>query len=93
MDCAGTGLNGGYGHCARCNGKGCVCPSCCGMRFVKLRRRGMAAWESEVVRCPVCTEGNNVNEMSEIRAIRAYIARADALPQPLIEDGQEEGQS
>ena len=32
----------------------------------------------EVTRCPVCTEGNNVNEMAEVKAIRAYIALADA---------------
>lgn len=79
MDCRGSGKHGGYGVCERCNGKGCVCPACGGMRFVRMRQRGQSAWEAEVTRCQVCCEGNNVNEMSEARAIRAYIARADAL--------------
>jgi hypothetical protein len=48
------------------------------MRFVRLRQKGREPWSSEVTRCPVCTEGNNVNEMAEIRAIHAYIALAAA---------------
>ena len=60
------------------------------MRFVRMRTRGHQPWETEVIRCPVCMEGNNVNEIAEVRAIRAYIALADALPASLPE--QKEGQ-
>lgn len=77
MDCRGSGKSRA-GHCARCNGKGCVCPKCAGMRFVRLRRKGDQPWESEVVRCPVCLEGNQVNELAEVKAIHAYIALGDA---------------
>ena len=73
MDCRGAGKSG-YGPCDRCNGKGCVCPKCGGMRFVKLRQKGHEPWTTEVVRCPTCCEGNNVNEVAEVKAIRAYIA-------------------
>ena len=76
MDCRGRGTSA-YGRCDRCNGKGCVCPKCGGMRFVRLRRAGqLQPWESEVVRCPVCLEGNQVNELAEVKAIEAYIALA-----------------
>jgi hypothetical protein len=47
------------------------------MRFVRIRQRGHEPWSGEVARCPVCCEGNNVNELSEIKAIHAYIARSD----------------
>lgn len=46
--------------------------------MVRLRQKGREPWSAEVTRCPVCCEGNNVNEVSEVKAIRAYIARADA---------------
>ena len=88
IDCAGTGRH--FGPCDRCNGKGVTCPKCRGMRFVRMRTRGHQQWETEVIRCPVCMEGNNVNEIAEVRAIRAYIALADALPASLPE--QKEGQ-
>lgn len=77
MDCRGAGRSG-YGPCDRCNGKGCVCPKCGGMRFVRLRQKGHEPWATEVTRCPTCMEGNQVNEVAEVRAIRAYIALADA---------------
>ena len=80
MDCRGSGRSG-YGMCERCNGKGAVCPKCAGMRFVRLRVKGQEAWRSDVVRCPTCTEGNNVNEMAEVKAIRAYIALAESIEQ------------
>ena len=78
MDCIGVGHTS-WGICGRCNGKGCTCPKCRGMRFVRSRQRGHQPWESEVIRCPTCTEGNNVNEMAETKAIKAYIALADAV--------------
>ena len=55
------------------------------MRFVRMRTRGHQPWETEVIRCPTCMEGNNVNEIAEVRAIRAYIALADAVQQPMKE--------
>lgn len=76
MDCRGSGKST-RGRCARCNGKGCVCPKCGGMRFVRLRRAGDDPWVSDLARCVVCCEGNNVNEMAEIKAVQAYIALAD----------------
>lgn len=76
-DCWGRGRTAA-GVCVRCNGKGCVCPHCRGLRFVRQRQRQYAAWQADVIRCPVCCEGNNVNEMAEIRAIQRYIALADA---------------
>ena len=83
IDCAGTGRH--YGPCDRGNGKGVTCPKCRGMRFVRMRTRGHQPWETEVIRCPTCMEGNNVNEIAEVRAIRAYIALADAVQQPMKE--------
>jgi RecJ-like exonuclease len=77
IDCRGSGRNGGYGRCDRCQGKGAVCPACAGLRFVRLHHKGAQSWDCEVTRCSVCMEGNNVNEMREVRAIRAYIARSD----------------
>ena len=77
ISCGGSGRNGGYGVCERCNGKGAVCPACQGMRFLRQRRTHAQPWETEVVRCPVCCEGERVNEVGEIQAIRAYIARSD----------------
>ena len=76
MDCLGVGHTS-FGPCSRCNGKGATCPKCRGMRFVRSRQRGRQPWEAEVIRCPTCTEGNNVNELAEIKAIKAYIALAD----------------
>ena len=76
MDCQGVG-HSRAGVCSRCNGKGCVCPKCRGMRFVRARQRGRQPWEAEVIRCPTCCEGNNVNELAEVRAVQAYIALAE----------------
>ena len=87
--CKGRGRSGGR-ECAMCSGKGAVCPACCGMRFIRLRKRYHAEWEADVERCQVCCEGNNVNESLEVRAIREYIARSDAVTGPtLVRDAQE----
>lgn len=96
LDCRGTG---DHGRCRACNGKGAVCPSCHGMRFFHLRKRtdpGYTAgiWDGnaqqDLVRCMTCCEGNQVNEDLEVRAIRAYIARSDAITGPtLVRDAQE----
>jgi hypothetical protein len=75
MDCRGSGRYKGV--CARCNGKGAVCPSCNGIRFVK-QRPPYEEYSAEVIRCPVCCEGNQVNDVSEVKAIRRYIALSAA---------------
>jgi hypothetical protein len=81
--CVGRGVSGGR-DCALCNGKGAVCPACRGMRFLRLRRKYHQPWESDLARCSVCCEGNNVNEALEMQAIRAYIARSDAVTRPTL---------
>ena len=69
MDCRGTGH-----RCAVCGGKGAVCPACRGMRF----RRTAQTVGNEVERCTVCCEGNQVNDVLEMQAIRRYIARTQS---------------
>ncbi len=89
FDCAGRGRNLGR-TCPMCNGKGAVCPACHGMRFLHMRRRHHQPWEADIERCQVCCEGNNVNEALELRAIRDYIARSDAITGPtLVRDAGE----
>ena len=83
MSCVGRGMSGGS-RCQMCNGKGATCPACSGMRFLRLRRKYHQPWESDVGRCATCCEGNNVNEHLEIRAIRAYVARSDAITGPTL---------
>lgn len=81
--CAGRGRSGGR-DCSMCNGKGAVCPACRGMRFLRLRKKYHQPWESDLTRCAVCCEGNNVNEALEMQAIRAYVARSDAITGPTL---------
>ena len=62
--------------CLQCGGTGLVCPQCRGMRFVRAHE-----WDAhrstsvEVIRCPKCCEGNNVNVELELRVIERYMAR------------------
>lgn len=86
--CYGRGtVPGKHGRlrCEQCNGKGAVCPKCHGQRFVIARKPGRE-WSdlgelpcSDVIRCPACTEGNNVNEMKEAREIKRYIALSETF--------------
>lgn len=56
------------------------------MRFIHLRKRGtktvwsgiFADMQEDITRCADCCEGNNVNELLEIQAIKRYIALAAA---------------
>lgn len=87
LDCAGTG-KGRYDLCDACQGKGAVCPTCHGFRFIKVRKQHAAPYvgifeigaeNPQVHRCPDCCEGNNVNELLELACIKRYIARSDAV--------------
>lgn len=93
LDCAGTGM-GRFDACAMCQGKGAVCPTCRGMRFIHARRKNATPWatatgpeghdvQADVTRCPDCCEGNNVNELLELACIKRYIARSDAVQSTL----------
>lgn len=82
LDCGGDGQGVYGGACAMCNGKGAVCPMCRGMRFIRFRPRSRHYYPAisvdgnpDVRRCPVCCEGNNVNEDLELAAVLAYIQR------------------
>jgi|GEM_PF-6973810 len=57
--------------CPMCLGKGVVCPDCRGARFL----REPTARGNRAVRCPSCTEGNNVSAAREMAAIRRELAR------------------
>lgn len=76
--CGKVSRSQGRVDCSECRGKGAVCPKCHGQRFVLSRPREFD-WGGDVIRCPACTEGNNVNEMAEMRQIKRYIALSDAL--------------
>ena len=79
-ECMGRGRKGGregwpFAKCAACQGKGVVCPACRGMRFVRQPQPGaQAEWQTEVTRCARCCEGNQVNDVIEMREIQRYIA-------------------
>lgn len=78
-DCNGRGRKGGregwpFAQCAACRGKGAVCPACRGMRFVREPIPGAQSdWQTHVVRCNRCCEGNQINDVIEMREIRRYI--------------------
>lgn len=65
--------------CEQCNGKGAVCPGCRGMRFIRVPH----AVGNNVERCTRCCEGNQVNDVLEMRTILAYIARSQPT-QPTV---------
>jgi DnaJ-class molecular chaperone len=79
-ECMGRGRKGGrdgwpFSKCAACQGKGVVCPSCRGMRFIRQMKPGaQAEWQTEATRCDKCCEGNQVNDIIEMREIQRYIA-------------------
>lgn len=75
---SGTCCEEGQVYCARhrcraCQGTGVVCPSCRGMRAST--ERDLAGPGDTMTRCPVCTEGNNVNPAKEMRAIQGWLRR------------------
>ena len=65
--------------CRTCHGSGFVCPQCRGMRFVRslVFNPGAAAHQNvrELLRCPGCTEGNNIHPEQERRAIERYLMK------------------
>lgn len=95
-DCNGHGRHGArpgfpFAACAACRGKGVVCPYCRGMRFIRQYKFGAQAdWQTEATRCDRCCEGNQINDVIELREIHRYIAvgRARAaLRQHTLEPG------
>lgn len=61
--------------CQNCDGSGLVCPRCCGMRFLRIGWPNKSPDGKSHIRCPECTEGNNVNQVKERAAIQRYLAR------------------
>jgi hypothetical protein len=59
-----------------CDRSGQVCPHCQGMRFVRVRAWSTDHHVVEIMRCPSCTEGNQVNPAKEQRAIAGERAPA-----------------
>ena len=65
-----------------------VCPLCRGDRRVRASAWQTARPHVDVVRCPLCCEGNNVNASIEMMAVRYYLASGD-IPQsvPALHQG------
>lgn len=61
--------------CRQCDGAGAVCPTCRGMRFIRDREWDPRWGGGQAVRCPTCTEGNNINRDREMAAVRKYLLR------------------
>ena len=58
--------------CRICGGSGMVCPTCRGMRFVRMPLFVGNRVDPKEDRCPTCTEGNNWNPQKEEKAITRY---------------------
>jgi hypothetical protein len=70
--------------CRRCNGSGVVCPLCRGDRRVRAAAWSNARTSVDLLRCPLCCEGNNVNAAIEMRAVQYFLATGD-IPQSVPE--------